>query len=862
MIYVHRRRALRMIVFVFASVFPAVAQKLNFPPERTFDVRHLRLDLQIDLEKKRVDSVATIKLRALAGAGTVTFEGVDLDVRAAKVALGEDAPAPARFANTGKAITVDLPSQIAREQQVTVVIDYSVTDPKNGLHFFSPSPENPDAPFQVWSQGQSEENQYWIPCFDHPSEMQTSEILATVDEKYKVLSNGKLVETRPAGPGKFTFHWLQDQPHVTYLITLVVGDFTVKTDTWRGKPVMYYVPPDRAADIDRSFANTPKMLEFFSEKIGVEYPWPKYAQVCCYNYGGGMENTSATTLGENTLHDERGHIDGDSEGLVAHELAHQWFGDLLTCRDWAHLWLNEGFASYFEALWDEHLNGPDEYAYNMHEKSGGAIGGGKTLPIVHRGYTDPGQQFDGRAYPKGAWVLHMLRCRLGEADFWKVIKAYVTQYRHQNVETADFRKVIESVTGRGFERFFYDWTERPGCPVLVITTEWNDAEKLAEITVKQTQETDAFVFPLRIDFHVDGPEGGAAPISITRTVDSKLASIITSLPGRPVMVRIDPGNTVLKEITEEKSRDLWIRQLTDDPDPIGRIRAAQALAKNKTDANRRDLAKALASDKFWGVREQIASALADMGGDLSRDALLAGLKDAKAQVRRECIEGLAKFSGDEAARAAAKKLVQEGDPSYRVESAAIAAFGKLAPSDARQDLMVSLERKSPRSLLSSAALRALAGQEDPAVIDLISAWCGKDKPNEARQAAYEALASATMKQNIEGPALVQVVETLQGGLGKENRRVRAAAMAALGSLGQKAAAALPKLREIAASDAGERSTRAAKDAIDKITKDTPAQQQMAELTKKLQELAKDNEALRDRISKIEGKPHPENGSTH
>jgi aminopeptidase N len=318
----------------------------------------------------------------------------------------------------------------------------------------------------------------------------------------------------------------------------------------------------------------------------------------------------------------------------------------------------------------------------------------------------------------------------------------------------------------------------------------------------------------------------------------------------------------LKEITEEKGRELWVAQLQDDPDPVGRIRAARALARNKTDANRRELAKALAEDKFWGVRVEAAKSLDEMGGEIARDGLLAGLKDQKAQVRRECVEGLAKFDGDESARKVAAKLVLEGDPSYRVEAAAITTYSKLVPDAAKVRLLTSLERPSPREVLRCAALRALGQQDDPSVISLLSEWCGKGKPNECRQAAFGALADAAVRQNVDGPPLDEIVKTLASGLDSGARRVRSSAISALGSLGRKASAALPELRRIAASDAGERTTRAANTAIENITKDTPGTQQLADLGKKMKELEKENEELKDRLSKLEAKPHPENEAGH
>ncbi len=192
-------------------------------------------------------------------------------------------------------------------------------------------------------------------------------MIVTTKRGFQVSSNGHLVSKKEnRADDTVTFHWLQDKPHVAYLVSLIVGDIEIVTDTWRDKPVEYWVHPRYEERVERTFKNTKRMLDFFSDKIGVEYPWDRYAQLCCYAYGGGMENTAATTLGDNSLHDERSILDSNTDGLIAHELAHQWWGDLLTCRDWAHLWLNEGFASYFQALWKEHDLGADEFAYDMY----------------------------------------------------------------------------------------------------------------------------------------------------------------------------------------------------------------------------------------------------------------------------------------------------------------------------------------------------------------------------------------------------------------------------------------------------------------------------------------------------------------
>ncbi len=297
--------------------------------------------------------------------------------------------------------------------------------------------------------------------------------IVTVPEGFEAVSNGKLVQRQDNPSDKtVTFDWKQEIPHPSYLVTLVVGEFDVVRHEWEGIPVLYYVPKGHRAEAEPTYGRTPEMLSYFSKLFGVRYPWAKYAQVTCFQFGGGMENTSATTMGDGILRDQRSLLDRNSESIVSHELAHQWWGDMVTCRDWSHTWLNEGFASYAEALWDEHARGRDEYAYNMDRKAVRAIRAGKERPVMDRRYTSPDAMFDDRSYPKGAWVVHMLRNRLGDDAFWKGIQRYAMDNQFHSVESYDLRRSLERATGRDLERFFYDWVERPGNPDVEVTTEY------------------------------------------------------------------------------------------------------------------------------------------------------------------------------------------------------------------------------------------------------------------------------------------------------------------------------------------------------------------------------------------------------
>ena len=513
---------------------PAAVEPFRTAGDRPIDIQHIRLDLKVDLPQKRMDARATLKLRSLRPITNISLDAVDFQVTG--VTLVDNDKKPARFSHDGKKLIVDLDPAWPVDRTASLIIDYRIREPKAGLHFFRPSAAEPEVPLTVWSQGEETTNRYWIPCLDQPNQRQTTELIVTVAEGFEVLSNGKLM-SRQANPAEktVTFHWLQDKPHASYLVTLVVGQFDIVSEEWDKIPVVYYVPKGHKDDIPRTFGRTREMLAFFSQRFGIHYPWDKYAQVVVEQFtAGGMENTSATTLTERALCDQRALLDDSPESLISHELAHQWWGDLVTCRDWAHIWLNEGFASYAEALWDEHSKGADEYAYTMWRKAAPALSGGKARPIVDHRYATPSSMFDSRAYPKGAWVLHMLRKQCGEDGFWKGLQRYGTEQRLRSVETSDFRKTLERVSGRDLERFFYDWTERPGNPVLDITTEFLPDTKQARVAVKQTQSGEAFHFPLTLVFRCPS---SAQPLVVEQEVTDKEHTFFVPLPSRPTLVR-------------------------------------------------------------------------------------------------------------------------------------------------------------------------------------------------------------------------------------------------------------------------------------------------------------------------------------
>jgi len=820
------------------------AQEPRFPADRPLDLRHLRLEARVDLEKKELQGRATLDLVALRPLRVIRLDAVGLKVQSATLA---DRPSEASY--DGRTLELVPATPLALGESARLAVEYACTNPDEGLYFRGPTAAEPKVPWQVWSQGETHENRHWIPLPDQPNERMTSELLVTAKEGLDVLSNGRLESRKANGDGTETWHYVQEQDHVPYLVTLVVADFDVIREEWRGKPVEFWVPPGRAADAARSFGKTRAMLEFFSEAFG-PYPWDKYAQIVVEQFThGGMENTSATTLTERTLHDERAHLDFSSDWLVAHELAHQWFGDLLTCTDWAHVWLNEGFASYAEALWAEHDLGREEFEYELWDQRRNAIDGGKDLPIVHRAYKGEWEQFDDRAYPKGSWVVHMLRCRLGEQLFWDALRRYVADRAHTCVETSDLRRSFEGTTGRSLGRFFHDWTERPAHPVVAIGHGWDAEKGLAEIHVRQTQEADAFHFPLRVEFRCNGK-----PFAIDCDVTAKEARFFAPLPARPDMIRVDPDFSVLMEITEDKGRELWVKQLESDPSVAGRIFAAQALGRTRRDEDRVALGAALLKEPFWGVQKEIAKQLGENGGDKSRDALLAAVKLPHPKARRAVVEALAKFKDDPAVLAALETIAIGGDASCYVESEAIKAYAAQRPKEGVKRLAALLTRDSHNEVIREAVLGGLGGLQDPAATEVLLEWTAQGKPRDCRGAALDGLANLATACVWDGAQTARVVAAAQACLGKsENPRLKARAADTLRALGQQASPALGALEALAEHDPAENVRKQAKEAIERIRSGAPPQVELTRLREELQKMRDENQALKDRIDRIDGK---------
>ncbi len=776
------------------------------PPSRDFDALHLRLECEFNWQERSVDGVVVHRLRCLrGGVRRVRFDGIGIDVGSVFL----DDSKRLRVETLAESIEVELDRELRAGEEISLKIVYKA-QPRRGLHFFSPSAMYPDRPKQIWTQGEAEEARHWIPCFDHPSDKLTTEMLVSVpaDEDLQVISNGRLVKSASVRDGMRLFHWLQDRPHTTYLISVVVGKFAHWRDSGDGIEIGGYVAPHYAAHAERSFGLTRQMLDFFEQKLQYPYPWARYDQVCVHEFPfGGMENTTVTTLTERTLHDERAALDVTSMDLVAHELIHQWFGNLVTCKDWSQIWINESFATFFANVWREHHLGRDEGLHDRLDQAERYLRedrGEYRRRLVSRRYRSPSDLFDRHAYPKGARILHMLRYVLGEDEFYRGLSHFLKRNEFRSVETADVRIALEEATGQSLRWFFDQWMHGGGHPHYRIRKSWDRDEGTLQVRVEQVQKVDDLtpLFDMPVVLRIVTPSG-----TVDRRVRVAKAKETFTFPvaERPRMVRFDPDDYILKEVDFERSLEELVYQLEHCDDMLGRLEAARELASFKRDTKAvAALLRALQGEAFWGVRRAIVRALAE--AEVSRDSIAHALmtrfdSEEKAAVRRASVTALGAVLGedddaaigsdeDDGSRddvAAFLRRVVDDDASYYVVADAVSALGKLLKAGAQADAEAALSRSSHRDVIRVAAIGVLAAERDA-------------ESDEVREQRVETLAQLA-KTGSSVPARVAALsgvatlghgteaayESLVAALSDEVARVRAAAVEALAGFGDERA---------------------------------------------------------------------------
>jgi aminopeptidase N len=704
---------------------------------RDYDLQNVRTHLRFDVEQKKIMGEVTESLAILReNVSALRFDSVGLTIES--VTLNR---AAAKFEVEPKELVVTLPQKARRGEHFDVTIRYS-GQPTKGLYFILPDKNYPDQPKEIWSQGESEDTRHYIPIYDYPNDRTTSEMLLTVPGDWWTVSNGKLIGIKSEADGTKTWDWKQSETLSTYLISVVAGEFVEKKDSWRGIPVLYGVPKGQEFKIDTTFSRTKGMLDAFSDALDVKYPWAKYAQTSVDDFiEGGMENTSATTLIARALVHPKlaGESIYGSDELDSHELAHQWFGDLVTCKDWANIWLNEGFATYFEHFWLEKNFGKDDSDYEfwtdgnqwMNQR---ALFG---VPIVTR-QIDDSVEYEGNIYTKGGLVLHMLREKLGDQDFFRGLHHYLDVNRGQNVVTADLIKAIEQETSVNVDEFFQQWIYRAGAPKFEVAVKWDDLVDSVHLQLKQTQEVKGLVPLFHVPIEVEvATKSGVKTFSIDVSKDEEIFSF--AVDGPPLMVIFDKGNKILKSVEFKREPAALIYQLKHAETVPDRAEAAKALGEVKGNADVvAALGEAARGDSFWGVRVESLRALGKIGGAEAEKQIEDALSNDKPWVRDVGVAQLGNFRADSSLGARLAKIATD-DPAYRVRNAAMQSLAQLKAANAFDVLNAAVQMDSPDNTTRRAALRAFGPLGDDRAVPILLAWSAPGKPIELRQAAIGSL---------------------------------------------------------------------------------------------------------------------------
>lgn len=753
---------------------------VNWIRSRNIDIKHILIDLRFNWDKQQVLGVSTLRVAPFKDTDKITLDAALMTINSVTSTNGKSLKFNYKGGSDNDNLEITLDRIYRSGEDVTVKVDYATNyvntaDPDTsigsfgrGLRFIVPGADEPNKPKQIWSQGETEFNRYWFPSYDSPNDFRTTELRATVQKPFFVVSNGKLVSTKENSDGTRTFDWKMDQPYSNYLTSIVVTNTKPVEQNADGVPLYNYGYPDETKEVAATVKNLPATIRFFGEITGVKYPYAKYSQTFVEDFGGGMENISATTMIEEMIHDERELIDTDSEGLQSHELAHQWFGDYVTCRDWGQIWLNESFATYMQAMWTEKLKGHEEFLYSdVRGNQNSTIdtwNAGNRRPIVTNYYANKDAMFDTYAYPGGGSVLHMLRKHLGDKLFYKSLKNYLTTNAHQPVSTEDLRIAVEESSGQSMDWFFDQWLYRMGHPIFDITQSYDDAKKQLTLNVKQTQKIDVTnaypqtdFFQSYVDVEIDG--------RVERVwMEPKAENVFTfNVAAKPKLVNFDYESMLLKEMKFEKSLDDLLYQMASDKDVLGRRWAMAELEKkasNTGDKNRivSALMTSAEKDPFWRIRRAALSVIANIYSPDPQpgkvraaftldahveQAIIRLTKDPKSIIRGEAMELLGETQDKKYADIFLAAL---NDQSYEVIDQAAVALGRIKDARALDALTKLTATKSWKGRIMIAGLNGLAELGDKRAFEI----------------GYKIATDPTLSSNIRTNALAIVGATGKG----------------------------------------------------------------------------------------------------
>lgn len=843
--YAHERGGRRALADATGAKmpFPEPGVAPNYAPSRRFRLMHLDLSLKIDPAARRCEGEASYRLEALPG-----FDGeVWLDCDGPQITASEVNGEPVAAQPDGGRVCftgLTLPC--------TLTLRFTTHEPRAGLHFTGPTDRAPHRPEMAWTQCQDEYAHHIFPCLDHPGVKHPWRIRIAAplsDARPTILSNGEHVGS-DEDAGWLQTTWEQAGPMPAYLFTAVVGPMDALEDD-ASVPVRYLWPKgEPGIDADRvklAFGRTPEMIRCFEGLTSTRYPWPRYDQVVVHDFiFGGMENIACTTMIDLLFVDEPAVDFWHPDRLVCHELAHQWFGDLVTCQDWSQAWLNESFATFMEVCWWEHAFSEAEatwYAYGQARSYLEEDSGRYRRPIASYLFRNPIDVFDRHLYEKGAVVLRTLRSTLGQDGYWAGVREYLTAHAGQGVHGRDLQRAFERATGVNLDRFFQQWIHGAGHPSLTVKLAREDG--LLTVSVRQTQSgeqtAEAFDIPLRLE--VLSQDGSRQEL----TLPVRERERVWAIPCSSVQtVRVDPGFSILAEVSIEAPR-AWLTALAGDACPVLATRALRALGKDGSSQAANAIQAALTGHAFWAVRGEAAKLLSKRGGDDARAAITSALgNEADGRARKAIASALGAFRDPDAAGALLDALAQEQVPHVR--AALATALGKTRDARAADALTPLLNEDSWGDVVRCGALAGLAATQAEASLDPVFGASDTAACSE-RCVAAAARAMAELGRVLREHKH-KVRDTLTELLRSGGFRVRLAAADALAELGDREACGV--IEQCRQSDPDARIRRACFEALHALKQGEGAS--VAALQRDLDALREDYNKLRDRVARLEARP--------
>jgi len=732
--------------------------RAHYVPPREYRTVHTKVELAVDFEKRGIAGACTLEIEPiLPGLEAGRFDACEMDVK--RCAVDGEA---VEFEYDNSTLTVPLKPG---KGSYSVRVEYAAT-PKEGLYFTGPDAEYPGKEVQAWTHSEPESARFWFPCHDHPTDKSTSEVMVTVPKGFRVISNGKLVSVKEEG-ARATYHWREDVPHSTYLTSFVAGKFGEITQEVGGIKLRYNFPESKRSDVLRYFGETPRIIQVMEELTGTKYPYEKYDQTTVEDFvAGGEENINATTLAMNYYPEAGTEEDfqpayampfNNAVNLVAHEAAHMWFGDWVTCSDWCHAWVNEAYATYLQSLYVERTRGADEMKWGMGAREVEYFEEDETeyrRPVVDRDYVWPHDVFDHTLYRKGASMLHELRYLMGDEAFFGGIAEFLRRHAKGCADTDDMRKAMEAVSGLQLEEFFEQSFLRPGYPEFDVEYAWDDRAKTATLRVKQVQDTSdgtpVFKLPCEIVFYVQGKRR-----KFRTDLDATDQTLVFSLDSRPSVVEFDPERWLLKKVKFDKTSELLENQLDSSQDAWSRSEAARALGQTGSDKAVSALKAAAVKEQFWDVRACAIRALGEIGSAAALEALEeVGIRQVR-RVRRALAKALGNFKDERARRILVNLLEEDESPYVRCEAAL--GLAKSWPEGALPHLKGSMGVHSPNETLAEACLEAMGKLKDDEVKSIVDENLPYGRPTRARVGALKAIKARGRIADDEVPRLKEIL---------------------------------------------------------------------------------------------------------